>query len=121
MNTIQLSIENPPSTEEEIRKLLEAPNSGLRLAERESYDFREPLYTGVGEVIVFATVILNAAQLAATIYRILAAKKSKNKVHTDKAPTTVYIETEKRLVIKLQQTDRENIQTALEAALSHGK
>jgi len=121
MNTIQLSIENPPSTEEEIKKLLEAPNSGLRLAERESYDFRKPLYTGVGEVIVFATVILSAAQLATTIYRILAAKKSKNKVHADKTPTTVYIETEKHVVIKLEQADKENIQTTLEAALSHGK
>lgn len=121
MNTIQLSIENPPFTEEEIRKLLEVPNSGLRLAKREPYDFRKPLYTGVGEVIVFATVILNVAQIAMTIYRILTAEKSKNKVHTDKAPTTVYIETEKHLVIKLQQTDMENIQTILEAELSHGK
>lgn len=121
MNTIQLSIENPPSTEEEIKKLLEAPNSGLRLAERESYDFRKPLYTGVGEVIVFATVILSAAQLATTIYRILAAKKSKDKAHTDKAPTTVYIETDKHVVIKLEQKDLENIQNILEVKLGHGK
>lgn len=55
--------------EPEIHRHLHAPSSGFEV------DSRQPLRSGLGDASAVIGVVLNAAQLALTIYQIKLAKK----------------------------------------------
>jgi hypothetical protein len=76
---------------DEVRRLLDKPDSGIKLAEEHQQEnggtdradsglgsfYREPRRSEVADVLALTGIIVNTAQLAVTIYQIFQAQRTK--------------------------------------------
>ncbi len=90
--------------EPEVHQHLHAPTSGFEV------DSRQPLRSGLGDAIAVAGVVLNAAQLALTIYQIRLAKKAR----PNGMDVRVEIERPDGTITRLEGKNVQEIQACLE-------